>query len=192
MAQEYNKAKKTKSSRLHSAFSLICFGLMILGILCCIIFLCVGVIGVIRGYSVQSFLPTRLITILIVCIFHEAIPSRSGKKYRAVSTVFVIMFSCYFGLDVLQGRHRECGDEYYEQGAYQQAIEEYKKETETWYLHLKYNSDEVFAMDKLAESYCKVEDFDNARNTYKMMVDRYTGYFAEEAKKNLARIKNGL
>ena len=47
-------------------------------------------------------------------------------------------------------------------------------------------------MYMLAKSYCKVEDFDNARNTYKIMIDQYTGYFAEQAKKELSRIENGL
>lgn len=88
---------------------------------------------------------------------------------------------------MLQGRHRKRGDEYYEQGNYHQAIEEFKKETETWYLHLKYNIDEEPAMNMLAKSYYKVGDFDNARKTYKMMVDRYAGYFSEEAKKYLEK-----
>lgn len=197
MAQEYKHIEVPKGSKLYTVLSLIYFGLIIPGILWCIIFLCAGVIGVIRGYSVPLFfldwVPGWLAGLVFsACIFHGFIPFLSAKYRKAISIFVLITVLCYLGLNELQGRHWKRGYEYYEQGAYPQAIEEFKKETEIWYLHLKYNLSEDIAMYFLAESYYKVGDFDNARKTYEMMIDRYNGDFAEKAKKGLTGLGSSL
>ena len=93
MAQEDDKiGKRIVDSRLKSIFSLISFVLMIFGILYCMIFLCAGIIGVIRGYSVQLPFSHWFIGIVIVCSFHDFFrPDQAG----IIKLILLSLESCY-------------------------------------------------------------------------------------------------
>lgn len=92
----------------------------------------------------------------------------------------------------LQGKHAELGKRYYEQGDYSAALAEFRKETETWYLRLDYNYHEISSMERIAKTYCQMEDFEKARATYETIIKRYSGYYHDRAEKDLMELENGL
>jgi len=163
---------------------------VIVSVACCSLFLITGFIGVVRGYSVQSFFPIRAIVVAIACTW----PCILLSKFRngVISNILFVMIVYSLLIGMPQGRYLKRGREFYEQGQYQKALREFKEETQTWYLRLKYNIDECIAMDMMAKAYCRLVDFDNARDTYKLIIDRYPGHYADWAEKDLLRLNNGL
>jgi tetratricopeptide (TPR) repeat protein len=106
--------------------------------------------------------------------------------------IFWAVFLVYILIGGLQGGHYIKGCEFYEQGLYNKAAAEFEKETQLWYLKLYSNSSEPSAMQKLAESYCQLEEFDKAECIYKLILSRYQGVDYDMASLSLQRLKDGL
>ncbi|MFI4910789.1 MAG: hypothetical protein ACIAQZ_03880 [Sedimentisphaeraceae bacterium JB056] len=118
-----------------------------------------------------------------------------GKK--SMSSCFSIMSS--MGLivvcvvSILQGRYLEDAEKYYEACQYEKTLQACDKEIHTWYHLLSYNYREQFALRLMADSYCQLADFDSARETYKLIVERYEGEFiSNSAQQSLVRLEEGL
>lgn len=167
--------------------------LIFIGLCCCLQFIVVGIIGVVRGYSVQEFWPSFVMYsgasfVLLLT------PRRSKKIKINVIFGFISIMIMYSALIMgAQGDHYRRGQEYYAQGRYQKALQEFKKETQTWYLRLDYNHNESSAMLLMAETYCQLADFDKARETYKLVLHRrYQYYQRKRAGTGLGRLELGL
>ncbi len=92
-----------------------------------------------------------------------------------------------------QGGYLKEAEKYYSTGQYQQALLTYEKEAQTWYHLLKYNYNERVAMNMIAKTYCQLGDFDSARDTYNLMIDRYPGeFYAGRAQERLVKLQEGL
>ncbi|MCE5187336.1 MAG: tetratricopeptide repeat protein [Planctomycetaceae bacterium] len=148
-----------------------------IGIVCCLILVISSLIGLIRGYSIQNTYLLWLLPIVILCV-----PFRVRKGRSAFITWFfwLVVYAQLF-TGIVQGRHYRAGLTFYNQGAYRGAIEEFEKETQLWYLKLGVNVSQPHAMLMLAKSYYQVGDFDKARDTYKLVVIRYSGTAYEPA-----------
>ena len=145
--------------------------IIVVGItLCCQFFVC-GIIGVIRGYSIQSRTP---VIILLVGLF-ILLPFIKRYSYLSYLYSFMIIYFCV--TKTFQGHYKIDGDDLYDQGNYQAAMYEYKKETETWYSRLSYNYHEAPSMLRIAECYAQLEEFDQARATYKKASEIFEGYY---------------
>jgi tetratricopeptide (TPR) repeat protein len=169
-----------------------------IGIACCSILIIAAIVGVIRGYSVQSeilwFLPSIL---LFWAIFYfprkeSFIQGLKDSFKPSLENLFYAVFLVYILIGCLHGRHYFKGYEFYEQGLYCKAAMEFEKETQLWYLKLGSNSSEPSAMQKLAESYCQLEEFDKAECIYKLILSRYQGVDYDMASLSLQRLKDGL
>jgi tetratricopeptide (TPR) repeat protein len=165
--------------------------LIFIGLCGCFQLLVVGLIGVARGYSVQGFWSEWIAIASVFCLIFLAPPQKESRKNVIFYIViFTLMYSSLVG--IAQNRYKKLGKKYYEQGRYQQALEEFKKETQTWYLRLKYNSHEDRAMEMMAKTYCQLEDFDKARDTYELITHRYSGFYGGRAEEYLERLEDGL
>jgi len=165
--------------------------LIFIGLCGCFQLLVVGLIGVARGYSVQGFWSEWIAIASVFCLIFLAPPQKENRKNVIFYIViFTLMYSSLVG--IAQNRYKKLGKKYYEQGRYQQALEEFKKETQTWYLRLKYNSHEDSAMEMMAKTYCQLEDFDKARDTYELITHRYPGFYGGRAEEYLERLEDGL
>jgi len=165
--------------------------LIFIGLCGCFQLLVVGLIGVARGYSVQGFWSEWIAIASVFCLLFLAPPQKENRKNVIFYIViFTLMYSSLVG--IAQTRYERQGKDYYEQGRYQEALQEFKKETKTWYLRLKYNYHESSAMEMMAKTYCQLQDFDKARETYKLIMRRYPGFYAARAEGYLADIEDGL
>jgi tetratricopeptide (TPR) repeat protein len=165
--------------------------LIFIGLCGCFQLFAVGLFGVARGYSVQGFWS---IWIAIACAFCLLILSPRQKQTRKnVIYYFAVFTFMYYSLvSIAQTSYERQGKDYYEQGRYQQALEEFKKEFQTWYLRFMYNYREGSVMEMMAKTYCQLQDFDKARETYKLIMRRYPGFYAARAEGYLADIEDGL
>jgi len=165
--------------------------LIYIGLCGCLQFLAVGLIGVLRGYSVQGFWSEWIMLGSFVCLLFLTPPQKEKRKNLIFYIiVFTLMYSSIVG--IAQMRYKRLGKEYYEQGRYQEALKEFKKEIQTWYLRLKYNTYEDNAMEMMAKTYCQLEDFDRARDIYKLIIHRYSSFRGGRAEKKMRRLEDGL
>lgn len=165
--------------------------LIFIGLCGCFQLLVVGLIGVARGYSVQGFWSEWIAIASVFCLIFLAPPQKENRKNVIFYIViFTLMYSSLVG--IAQNRYKKLGKKYYEQGRYQQALEEFKKETQTWYLRLKYNPHEDSAMEMMAKTYCQLQDFDKARDIYKLIMRRYPRFYGGRAEEYLESLEDGL
>jgi tetratricopeptide (TPR) repeat protein len=144
---------------------------------CLLLFLCCGIVGVVRGYSVQSWVP---IWVGLLGVF-LLIPFQSKQKWTSLlSSLFLIVFSL---VGIAQGNHHKQGEELYEDGKYEEAMEEFQKEIDTWYLRLKYNYHEDASLFRIAQSQSQLERFEEARETYREVEQKFRGYYQDRARK---------
>jgi tetratricopeptide (TPR) repeat protein len=118
-----------------------------------------------------------------------------SKEFKKKSIFYLVSIMIMYSVLIrgAQGDHYKRGEEYYTQGRYQKALQEFKKETQTWYLRLDYNHNESGAMLLMAETYCQLADFDKARETYKLILRRrYQYYQRKRAGTGLGRLELGL
>ncbi len=164
--------------------------LIVIGAACFLSVVAVGIIGVVRGYSVQSFWPMWILLFGQIS-FSPSIFVRQIRIKAMVNTLYVAPIYLLL-LMLIHGHHYEIGKKFYDHRVYGEALEEFRKETETWYLQLQYNTSEAHAMEMIAKTYCQLEDFDKARETYKLIIYRYPGFYANRAEKYLRKLENGL
>ena len=164
--------------------------LLYIGFFCCLQFWFVGLLGVFRGYSVQGYLSFYIMigAFLYVIFLSDSLSSR----HMIIRNFASLTFICSMILSLPKGRYVKRGDDYYKQGQYQKALEEFRKETQTWYLRLTYNPHEDRAMVQMAQTYCQLEDFDKARDIYKLTIHRYPGFHGDRAQKYLEQLEDGL
>lgn len=169
-----------------------------IGIICCSMVVISAFIGVIRGYSVQStifwYLP---FTALICASFYfprkeSFIQGLKDSFKPSLENLFYAAFVVYLLIGSLQGQHYFKGCKFYYQGLYDKAAAEFEKETQLWHLKLSSNTCEPDAMQKLAETYCQLEEFDKAVGVYELIISRYPGVYQDGASLYLRRLKDGL
>jgi hypothetical protein len=166
------------------------------GVVCVGQFFIIALIGVIRGYSVQSFMPVCVmlggVFLLLPCPGWMSEYSKETKKTNWISYLisFCIIFMSVVGL--LQGRYEELGDEFYEQKNYSAAITLYQKEVDTWYLRLRYNTSEKISLFGIARSYCQLENFEQGRQAWQRLGKMARGFYQEVAQRELAKLDKEL
>jgi|GEM_PF-2322821 len=176
-----------------------------IGLACLGQFLIVAIIGVLRGYSIQSYAPMYVMlggSILMMIghagrnfSFSEEIPQMTWRQTLSFySTIYLVFF--VWGINsipgAMQGRYRNQGDEFYKQKNYPAAIALYQKEVDTWYLRLRYNSHEDNCLFGIAQSYCQLENFEQARQTYQRLYKMARGYYKERSQTELAELDSEL
>jgi tetratricopeptide (TPR) repeat protein len=161
------------------------------GLACCLQFLVFGVVGVVRGYSVQSWIPQWL----LLAGFLILIPF--SWKHRMASLMTSGMLLLFALVSLSQGKHAQRGEELYEAGKYGEAIVEYRKEIDTWHHRLMFNHREAACMFGIAECHSQLEQFADARDTYVEMTRRFHGYYKGRAEQalldldaNLAKVRD--
>jgi len=193
---EQEKAYQSKRwwEKYSSIILRIHLGLTFISICCILQFFIVGIINLSRGYSIGTRLPEK---ILLAGLFAFIPLSVKYLKKLAIfgcyslTVSFVLMYVCWISLAHV--KYIEEAKEYYSTGQYQQALLTYEKEIQTWYHLLKYNFNERIAMNMIAKTYCQLGDFDSARDTYNLMIDRYPGeYYAGRAQESLVEMEEGL
>ncbi|OPZ99422.1 MAG: hypothetical protein BWY71_00989 [Planctomycetes bacterium ADurb.Bin412] len=165
--------------------------LTIIGFACILQYFVVGIVNVIRGYSIGTYLP--FIILMVGSIVFLCLGIKYPKKHSIYSVTVSFALIYYSLISISQGQYSKKAEGYYKAGQYQQALQAYEKEAHAWYHLLSYNYHERAAMYKIAEAYCQLEDFDKARNTYELVIERYQGeFYAGQAQKRLAELKTGL
>ncbi len=176
-----------------------------IGLACLGQFLIVAIIGVLRGYSIQSYAPMYVMlggSILMMIghagrnfSFSEEIPQMTWKQVLFSYWTFYLVFFCFW-VNIMpgftQGRYRNQGDEFYKQKNYPAAIALYQKEVDAWYLRLRYNSHEDNCLFGIAQSYCQLENFEQARQTYQRLYKMARGYYKERSQTELAELDSEL
>jgi pentatricopeptide repeat protein len=169
--------------------------ILIAGIIGCAQYFVVGIIGVIRGYSIQSYIP-HLIALTSMLILSMFCALRSQKLARwKQNVIWVIALSpifCSSIIGIQQTKYSMKGDEYYEKGQYAESIQYYRKATETWYLPLVYYSSEEFSVAKMADAYCQLGNFDKAREIYQQVQQRYHTHSGFRAAQSIESLDSGL
>lgn len=176
-----------------------------IGLACLGQFLIVAIIGVLRGYSVQSHTPMYVMlggSILMMIghagrtfSFSEEIPRMTSRQALFSYWTFYLVFFIW-GLNsipgAMQGRDRKQGDEFFKQKNYPAAIAMYQTEVDTWYLRLRYNYHEDSCLLGIAQSYCQLENFEQARQTYQRLHEMARGYYKERSQTELAELDSEL
>lgn len=157
---------------------------MLLGLACCLQYLFFGIVGVARGYSIQSWVPTWVMLIGVFMLMPF-----SKKKIGHLTSGLIILMSV---VSMLQGRYESKGEELYELEKYNEAISEYRKEIDTWYLRIRYNYHEDMAMFGIAQCYSQLGQFEKCRETYTQMVGISRGYYQGRAEDELLELEENL
>ena len=186
-SQPDEQAKKAKVTLTTANKILIAIGLA--GV---VQYLACSLIGLIRGYSIQSYWPQYICLagclLLLAPIYLFALQNKNHpvlSKLSVISSLFLIymMLPGFF-----LGNHRQAGDELYEQHDYAAALAEYQEETNTWYLRLKYNYNEAPGTYRIGQCYAQLGEFNKAREFYQQTTDRFHGLYHERAMESLAEL----
>ena len=163
--------------------------LAFIGTCCLLQFFIVGPIGLIHSQSAEKVSDVIFIVGLLFIL-----PYYPRKRRPLICINFVSFMIIYtLLLTWCHGYHAKRGGAYYYQGQYQEALQSFKKETQIWYLRLRYNYHERKAIKMMAETYCQLEDFDSARDTYNLMIDQYPGTsYVDLAQERLDNLEKGL
>jgi len=176
-----------------------------IGLACLGQFLIVAIIGVLRGYSIQSYAPMYVMlggSILMMIghagrnfSFSEEIPRMTWRQTLSFYwTLYLVFF--IWGLNsipgAMQGRYRKQGDVFFKLKNYPAAIAMYQTEVDTWYLRLRYNYHEDSCLFGIAQSYCQLENFEQARQTYRQLHKMARGYYKERSQTELAELDSEL
>lgn len=156
------------------------------GLACLLQFLVFAGIGVVRGYSIQSWAPIwiMLAGVILAMPFH--------RVHGMVSFLSLVSLLLSALVAISQGGHRDRGDELYEAGRFADAMMEYRKEIDTWHLRLCYNSHEAACMDGIARCQSQLEEFGGARETYADMTSMFRGYYKKRAEEELVALDANL
>ncbi|MBN1345540.1 MAG: tetratricopeptide repeat protein [Phycisphaerae bacterium] len=173
-------------SELTSPLLRVSQGLMALGVICCFQIVIAGLVGVVRGYSVQGYWPIGILFAGMVLIM----VSGQVHLHPRHGTWFVVVCLAVTNLP-RGGQHAEQGDTLFKQGRYREAVPEYEKELNTWYLRLTYNYHEAHASEQIAKGYCELEQFDKARAMYRRIMAMYPGFYGDRAKDYLDELDAG-
>ena len=111
-----------------------------------------------------------------------------AKKSFFIS--FVLIYSSIIGIQ--QGEYKEKGQLLLKQKNYLGAMEEFKKECETWYLRLKYNYREEQSLYGIARCYSQLEKFDEAKLIYEKMIRQFDDFYKIKAEECLLTLREGL
>ncbi len=162
--------------------------LMVIGAISLCMSVAGSAIGIFRGYSMQGAWVTIAIFFGLVCFM---IAGMSIRRVYLLSSAGLIMvlFSQVWGR---QGKNYMRGQMDYSLGQYEQAVQHFRAETQTWYLRLVHNQSESGAMEALAKTYFKLGQYDKARETYELIIQRYPGDIARRAEQMLEEIKSGM
>jgi tetratricopeptide (TPR) repeat protein len=169
-----------------------------IGLACVGQFFIFALIGVIRGYSVQSMAPLWVMLggLILLLLSPECMIafyySKEAKRPNWISYLssFCLILMSVVGL--LQGRYQKLGDEFYEQKNYLAAITMYQKEVDTWYLRLRYNTNENTSLFGIARSYCQMENFEQGRQAYQRLHQMARGYYQERSREELVELDKEL
>jgi len=165
--------------------------LLLLGIGCCVVCIAAGIVGVARGYSVQGMWVIWVFFGGPICVGYGVKSLKRGVMRIGAYSMLYAALSCFMMIGI-QGKHYLQGQEHYREGRYAEALEEFAKETEIWYLRLTYNSTEDNAMNMKAKSYCQLGEFDKALETYNVVFERYSGFPRTIAAIAIRDVENGL
>jgi pentatricopeptide repeat protein len=167
--------------------------ILIAGIIGCAQYFVVGIIGVIRGYSIQSNIPSCIafisaFTILMICAVRNK--SLARWKRNVLKIIALSPIICYSLIMIQQSTNSVKGTEYYLKGRYAESIQYFRKETETWYLPFVYTN-KGSSLTFMADAYCQLENFDKAREIYQLIQQRYPDW-EDMAAKSIKSLDNGL
>jgi len=170
--------------------------LLWVGLACIGQFFVCAFIGIIRGYSVQSWIPIWVMLgglfVLILSAGGNQFITREKRNPTWISwlsSFYIITFSI---VGILQGRYQAKGDELYKQKDYPAAIAMYRKEIDTWYLRINYNYREDMSLFGIAQSYCQLENFEQARQIYQYLAKMSRGYYRQRAGQELTNLDREL
>jgi tetratricopeptide (TPR) repeat protein len=170
-----------------------------IGLACVGQFFIIAFIGVIRGYSVQSWIPIwvmlgGIFLFMPLMLRHTWLSDYSKRAKQPVWISYLISFCIIFVsvAGILQGRYQRQGDKLYEQKNYSAAITQYQKELNTWYLRLRYNTSEDTSLFGLARSYCQLANFKQGRQAYERLGKMARGYYQERSQTELAELDKEL
>jgi len=174
-------------------------------------FLVFGIIGVIRGYSVQSWIPHRImlggnflasiVFVANIFVFSDELRKKETWReffpwqfIRIYGIFFLTLFCGGLGsiVSIHQGHYQPQADELYKQKNYPAAIAMYQKEVGTWYLRLSYNYREAPSLFGTAQAYCQLEDFEQARKTYQFLSKMARGYYQDRSSVELYELDKEL
>lgn len=161
----------------------------LLGLACIGQFYIFSLIGVIRGYSIQSSVPYYIFLFAVVPLLFVSIKSEYNPyKASLLSISFSVTLIFFSVISMQQSKFKDLGDDLYEQNKYEACITASQKEIDTWYLRSCQNRWEDSALLNIALSYCQLEEFDQARKTFELITQRYGGYCAERGREALAEL----
>jgi hypothetical protein len=175
------------------------------GLACIGQFFVVALIGVIRGYSVQSYVPLYVMlggSVLVpigyvrrCIVLGEELSKMTWRQIPGFIWMFylAIFFPGLVSIvGIMQSRYAKQGEEFYKLKNYSAAITLYQKEVDTWYLRLKYNLNEDRSLFGIARSYCQLENFEQARQTYQRLFEMSRGYYQERSQEELTELNKEL
>lgn len=160
--------------------------ILALGSVCLLQFLICGIIGVVRGYSVQSWIPiwVGLAGVVLLIPFQAR---HNGTSY--LSSLFIIIFAL---VGIGQGKHKTEGEKLYEAGKHEEAMSEFRQEIDTWYLRLQYNYHEAPSLLLIAQCQSQLGRFDEAREAYREIEETFRGYHKDRAQVDGAKVEGNL
>lgn len=191
MMEEGRKTQLSARRRICDAVAKLGSSLAIIGICCCLVYIGCGVVGAVRGYSVQGVWGLWVVLGGVLCVVLGGGYQKGLRGQIAIHLLLVTVLGGYL-VARAQGKHYLKGQKYYGQRRYAEALKEFAKEKETWYLRLTYNSVEADAMNMKAKSYCQLGRFDKALETYNVVFERYSGFPRTIAAIAIRDIENGL
>ena len=152
----------------------------------CLQFLVFGLVGVVRGYSVQSWIPSWLLLAGFILLIPISL------KHKLVSILFPALLILFSLVGMSQGKHQKRGETLQEEGKHEEAIVEFRKEIDTWYHRLRFNPQEATSLFGIASSHAELEQFDEARETYLEMMHKCRGYYRGRAEEERIALDSNL
>ena len=153
---------------------------------CCLQFVVFGLVGVIRGFSVQSWIPSWV----FLAGFALSIPlSLKNKVASVLFPIFLILFAL---AGMSQGKHQKRAEALQEEGKHEEAIVEFRKEIDIWHHRIRFNPHEAASLFGIATSHAQLERFEEAREIYLEMTRKCRGYYRDRAEEERLALDAGL
>lgn len=147
------------------------------GMACLLQFLVFGLVGVIRGYSVQSLAPIWVALVGVVLLM----PFDARSRWAGFLSSLCLLVFALVGIG--QGKNHKEGEKLYEAGKFEEAMVEFRQEIDTWYLRLKFNYHEGQSLFRIAECQSQLGRFDEALKSYREIETNLRGYQQDRARK---------
>ena len=166
------------------------------GVVCLMQYLFIAFFDVIRGQAIDRDWLIRVMVVGVIflsmlIIVFRCLRMATPKKWMILILCSAIIVLVHVHAFTLHGTFTHQGDVRYDEGLYNEAMNLYQKELNTWYLKLNVNLWDNSALVGIAQVHCQKEEFTKAEQVYELIIKEYPDE-GDYANDRLRELRQGL